>query len=224
VKHVDFVQGTLDLLNLKTISLERKRGWAVAKHIQQVSRDALQIQQTASTPTALSRRIATRVQWVAGFALAFASIAVAEQPATSSVFDPLVDCDKMPALIRDAAKDAGIANGILCYISDRSRFALKAGEAFARDLADMVRVVVPFAHLLLVNGTEPAVQMAVRFYDSENRKRAIATGFLADQEQGIAFEVVRYAAETTRMLRMSYASLLMPYGHRERLRTGEARQ
>src|ERR687896_248999 len=46
----DLVQGTLDLLILKTISLEPKPGWAIAKRIQQVSREALQIQQGSLYP------------------------------------------------------------------------------------------------------------------------------------------------------------------------------
>src|SRR6266700_817590 len=49
-KPTDFVQGTLDLLILKTISLEPKHGWAIAKRIQQVSREALQIQQGSLYP------------------------------------------------------------------------------------------------------------------------------------------------------------------------------
>lgn len=49
-KSNDLVQGTLDLLILKTISLEPKHGWAIAKRIQQVSRDALQIQQGSLYP------------------------------------------------------------------------------------------------------------------------------------------------------------------------------
>jgi PadR family transcriptional regulator, regulatory protein PadR len=40
-KPTDLVQGTLDLLILKTISLEPQHGWAIAKRIQQVSREAL---------------------------------------------------------------------------------------------------------------------------------------------------------------------------------------
>ena len=36
-KPSDLVQGTLDLLILKTISLEPKHGWAIAKRIQQIS-------------------------------------------------------------------------------------------------------------------------------------------------------------------------------------------
>src|SRR6266542_3679508 len=49
-KPPDLVQGTVDLLILKTISLEPKHGWAIAKRIQQVSREALQIQQGSLYP------------------------------------------------------------------------------------------------------------------------------------------------------------------------------
>lgn len=49
-KPTDFVQGTLDLLILKTISLEPKHGWAIAKRIQHVSQEALQIQQGSLYP------------------------------------------------------------------------------------------------------------------------------------------------------------------------------
>jgi len=49
-KPSDMVQGTLDLLILKTISLEPKHGWAIAKRIQQVSKEALQIQQGSLYP------------------------------------------------------------------------------------------------------------------------------------------------------------------------------
>ena len=44
-KPSDLVQGTLDLLILKTLSLEAKHGWAIAKRIQQVSGEVLQVQQ-----------------------------------------------------------------------------------------------------------------------------------------------------------------------------------
>src|SRR5258707_449072 len=46
----DLVQGTLDLLILKTISLEPKHGWAIAKRIEQVSGDVLQVQQGSLYP------------------------------------------------------------------------------------------------------------------------------------------------------------------------------
>jgi PadR family transcriptional regulator, regulatory protein PadR len=50
----DLVQGTLDLLILKTIALEPKHGWAIAKRIQQISQEVLQVQQGSLYP-ALNR-------------------------------------------------------------------------------------------------------------------------------------------------------------------------
>ena len=49
-KPSDLVQGTLDLLILKTLALEPKHGWAIAKRIQQVSKEALQVQQGSLYP------------------------------------------------------------------------------------------------------------------------------------------------------------------------------
>jgi PadR family transcriptional regulator PadR len=49
-KPTDLVQGTLDLLILKTLSLEAKHGWAIAKRIQQISLEALQVQQGSLYP------------------------------------------------------------------------------------------------------------------------------------------------------------------------------
>lgn len=49
-KAQDLVQGTLDLLILKTLSLEPKHGWAIAKRIQQMSGEVLQVQQGSLYP------------------------------------------------------------------------------------------------------------------------------------------------------------------------------
>jgi PadR family transcriptional regulator, regulatory protein PadR len=49
-KPSDLVQGTLDLLILKTIAVEPQHGWAIAKRIQQISRDVLQVQQGSLYP------------------------------------------------------------------------------------------------------------------------------------------------------------------------------
>jgi len=49
-KPSDLIHGTLDLLILNTISLQPQHGWAIAKRIQQVSKDALQITQGALYP------------------------------------------------------------------------------------------------------------------------------------------------------------------------------
>jgi len=49
-KPTDLVQGTLDLLILKTLSLEPMNGWAIAKRIVQVSNSVLQVQQGSLYP------------------------------------------------------------------------------------------------------------------------------------------------------------------------------
>jgi transcriptional regulator len=46
----DLIQGTLDLLILKTVALEPRHGWAIAKRIQQVSGEVLQVNQGALYP------------------------------------------------------------------------------------------------------------------------------------------------------------------------------
>jgi len=46
----DLVHGMLDLLILKTIALEPKHGWAIAKRIQQISKEELQVQQGSLYP------------------------------------------------------------------------------------------------------------------------------------------------------------------------------
>lgn len=46
----DLLQGTLDLLILKTLSLEPQHGWGVAQRIQQVSRNLLQVNQGSLYP------------------------------------------------------------------------------------------------------------------------------------------------------------------------------
>jgi PadR family transcriptional regulator PadR len=49
-KPSDLVQGTLDLLILKTLLLQPLHGWAIGKRIQQLSGDVLQVQQGSLYP------------------------------------------------------------------------------------------------------------------------------------------------------------------------------
>jgi PadR family transcriptional regulator, regulatory protein PadR len=46
----DLIQGTLDLLILKVLSLEPLHGWAIAKRIAATSNDILQVQQGSLYP------------------------------------------------------------------------------------------------------------------------------------------------------------------------------
>lgn len=49
-KPTDLVQGTLDLLILKTVALEPMHGWGIAQRIQFISKNALQVRQGALYP------------------------------------------------------------------------------------------------------------------------------------------------------------------------------
>jgi PadR family transcriptional regulator len=64
-KPSELIQGTLDLLILKTLSLEPQHGWAIAKRIQQVSNEALQVTQGALYPALhrLEQQGWTRSEW-----------------------------------------------------------------------------------------------------------------------------------------------------------------
>ena len=63
-KPTDLVQGTLNLLILRTIEHEPKHGWAIAKRIRQISNDVLKVQQGSLYP-ALYRL--EKEGWIAGY-------------------------------------------------------------------------------------------------------------------------------------------------------------
>ncbi len=46
----DLLQGTLDLLILKTLAQESMHGWGISQRIQQMSQDVLQVQQGSLYP------------------------------------------------------------------------------------------------------------------------------------------------------------------------------
>jgi len=48
--NVDLLQGTLDLLILKTVALEPMHGWGISQRIQQISEDVLRVQQGSLYP------------------------------------------------------------------------------------------------------------------------------------------------------------------------------
>jgi PadR family transcriptional regulator, regulatory protein PadR len=61
----DVLQGTLDLLILKTLAPEPMHGWGIAQRIQQVSKDVLQVQQGSLYPALyrLERKKWIRAKW-----------------------------------------------------------------------------------------------------------------------------------------------------------------
>ncbi|MGH9773743.1 MAG: PadR family transcriptional regulator [Candidatus Acidiferrales bacterium] len=64
-ERIELPQGTLDLLILRTLALGRQHGWAISERIQQISRDALQVQQGSLYPALhrLERRGWIRARW-----------------------------------------------------------------------------------------------------------------------------------------------------------------
>src|SRR5258708_37315952 len=49
-EQLDLLQGTLDLLVLKTLALESMHGWGIAQRIQQISKEVLQVGQGSLYP------------------------------------------------------------------------------------------------------------------------------------------------------------------------------
>jgi transcriptional regulator len=64
-QRLDLPQGTLDLLILKTVALEPLHGWAISERLQQVSREAVQVQQGSLYPALhrLERRGWIKARW-----------------------------------------------------------------------------------------------------------------------------------------------------------------
>jgi PadR family transcriptional regulator, regulatory protein PadR len=64
-RSIDLPQGTLDLLILRTLSLEPLHGWGVSERIQQISSDVLCVQQGSLYPALhrLERRGWIKARW-----------------------------------------------------------------------------------------------------------------------------------------------------------------
>ena len=62
---IDLPQGTLDLLILRILALGPEHGWAISERIQQVSKDALRVQQGSLYPALhrLERRGWIKARW-----------------------------------------------------------------------------------------------------------------------------------------------------------------
>ena len=64
-ERLELPQGTLDLLILKALALEPLHGWAISERLQQISRNALQVQQGSLYPSLhrLERRGWLKAHW-----------------------------------------------------------------------------------------------------------------------------------------------------------------
>jgi PadR family transcriptional regulator len=64
-ERLELPQGTLDLLILKSLAAEPLHGWAISERLQQISKDALQVQQGSLYPALhrLERRGWIKAHW-----------------------------------------------------------------------------------------------------------------------------------------------------------------
>ena len=64
-QRIELPQGTLDLIILRTLSLGALHGWAISERVQQISSNALQIQQGSLYPALhrLERRGWIKARW-----------------------------------------------------------------------------------------------------------------------------------------------------------------
>ena len=64
-ERIDLPQGTLDLLILKSLSLESQHGWAISQRLQQISKGIVQVQQGSLYPSLhrLERRGWIKAEW-----------------------------------------------------------------------------------------------------------------------------------------------------------------
>lgn len=62
---IDLPQGTLDLLILKSLTLEPRHGWGIAERIQQISQDVVHVPQGSLYPALhrLERRGWIKAEW-----------------------------------------------------------------------------------------------------------------------------------------------------------------
>ena len=94
---VEILQGTLDLLILKTLALEPMHGWGIAQRIQQVSREVLQIQQGSLYPALyrLERKGWIRAAWGASDNNRRAKYYSLTKPGRAQLEKEMVDWERM---------------------------------------------------------------------------------------------------------------------------------
>jgi len=82
-KPTDLVQGTLDLLILRTVALEPIHGWAIAQRIRQVSNEQLRVGQSALYPALhkLEHQGLIEAEWLRAKTIAAPSTTSSPRPA-----------------------------------------------------------------------------------------------------------------------------------------------
>jgi transcriptional regulator len=100
-KPTDLIQGTLDLLILRTIATEELHGWAIAQRIQQLSKDVLQVNQGSLYPALqrLERQGWITADWGVSEANRRARFYRLTAPGRKRLEQERADCERLSAAI-----------------------------------------------------------------------------------------------------------------------------
>ena len=104
----DLIQGTLDVLILKSVATEARHGWAIAKRIQAVSGDVLQIKQGSLYPALhrLEQQGLIRAEWRENETGRDAKFYVLTKAGRAHLQKELTQWERLSAAIRLTLRDA----------------------------------------------------------------------------------------------------------------------
>lgn len=104
----DLIQGTLDVLILKSLATEPKHGWAIAKRIQAVSGDVLQVKQGSLYPALhrLEQQGWIRAEWKRNETGRDAKFYSLTRAGRAQLTQELTQWERLSAAIRLTLRDA----------------------------------------------------------------------------------------------------------------------
>ena len=104
----DLIQGTLDVLILKALATEPRHGWAIAKRIQAVSHDVLQIKQGSLYPALhrLEQQGFVQAEWQTGETGRETKVYSLTRAGRQQLDEELTQWERLSAAIRLTLRDA----------------------------------------------------------------------------------------------------------------------
>lgn len=108
MKPSDLIQGTLDVLILRSLATEPRHGWAIAKRIQSVSGDVLQVKQGSLYPALhrLEQQGLIRGEWRTNETGREAKFYVITRAGKAQLKHEVSQWDRLSAAIKLALKNA----------------------------------------------------------------------------------------------------------------------
>lgn len=108
MKPSDLIQGTLDVLILKALATEPRHGWAIAKRIETVSGDVLQVKQGSLYPALhrLEQQALIRAEWRKGATGRETKVYSLTAAGRAQLGEELTQWERLSAAIRLALRHA----------------------------------------------------------------------------------------------------------------------